>query len=50
MNFDKVLSIITWAAIAGLVILNADNFAKIVNAVGGTTTGYVTAVQGRPAA
>lgn len=50
MHPDRLLSILTWAGIAGLLILNADGAVKVINAIGGFATSYVTTVQGRPAA
>lgn len=47
MHPDRLLTILTWAGIAGLIILNADNAVKVFNSVGGFTTDYVKTVQGR---
>lgn len=47
MHPDRLLSILTWAGIAGLLILNADKAVKVINSVGGFATSYVMTVQGR---
>lgn len=46
MNFDKILSIVTMAALAGLVVLNADKAGQLINAIAGGTTQYIRALQG----
>ena len=43
---ERFLTIITGAAIAGLLILNASGTASVINALGGQAVGYVKAVQG----
>jgi hypothetical protein len=47
LDADKWLSIITGAAIAGLVVLNWDGATNIIKALGGVTVDYVRAIQGR---
>lgn len=47
MNFDRVLSIITMAALAGLVILNASQAETIIKSLSAASTSYISTVQGR---
>lgn len=47
MNFDKTLSIITVAAIVGLLILNYQGTVQVAQAVSSGTVDYIKAVQGR---
>ena len=47
MDFDKALTIVTFAGLFGLVILNFQGSTAVVNAIGGQTASYVKAVQGR---
>ena len=46
-DFNKTLSIITFAGIAGLVVLNYKGANALLHTVAGATTGYVKTVQGR---
>jgi hypothetical protein len=47
VNLDRILSILTWAGIAGLVVLNAGNATQLIDSLAKGATQYVTAVQGR---
>lgn len=47
MNFDRTLSIITGAALIGLLILNYNAAAAIFKGLSDASTGYIKAVQGR---
>jgi hypothetical protein len=47
MNFDRILSILTFAGVAGLVILNANGASEIIKALSGAANSYVATVQGR---
>ena len=46
-NINVWLTTITMAALAGLVVLNFQGSAQILNALGGNAVNYVKAVQGR---
>lgn len=47
MKFDSILSTITVAAIAGLVILNFQGSVAILKGASDAVNSYVSAVQGR---
>jgi nitrogen regulatory protein PII-like uncharacterized protein len=47
MNFNRTLSIVTMAGIAGLVVLNYKGANVLLHSVAGATTGYLKTVQGR---
>jgi hypothetical protein len=47
LDADRWLSIITGAAIAGLVVLQWNATTQIIKALGGVTVDYVRAVQGK---
>jgi len=47
MNFDKILSLVTMGALAGLVVLNADKASQLIAAVSAGASNYITALQGR---
>lgn len=46
-NFNRTLSLITMAGIAGLLVLNWRGANALLHTVAGATTGYVKTVQGR---
>lgn len=47
MNTDRLLSIVTFAALAGLFVLNYRGATEVIGAIGSSTVNYVKAVQGR---
>lgn len=47
MQFDKILSTVTAAALVGLVVLNWQGSTKLVQSIAGATVDYVSAIQGR---
>jgi hypothetical protein len=47
MNADRWLTVITTAAIAGLVILNYQGASELFKTLGGVAVNYVKVVQGR---
>ena len=47
MNADRILTILTGAGLAGLVILNAGNFNTVFNSIASNAISYVRTVQGR---
>jgi hypothetical protein len=46
-NFNRTLSLITMAGIAGLLVLNWRGSNALLHTVANATTGYVKTVQGR---
>lgn len=46
-NFNRTLSLVTMAGIAGLLVLNWKGANTLLHTVAGATTGYVRTVQGR---
>ena len=47
MNADRILTILTGAGLAGLVILNANGFNTVFNSIASNAISYVKTVQGR---
>ena len=47
MDFNRVLSVLTMAGLAGLVILNYQGASTLFSTLGSQATHYVSTVQGR---
>jgi len=46
-GFDRILSMITTAAVIGLIILNYKGSTAVIQATSAATVDYISAIQGR---
>lgn len=46
-GFDRILSMVTTAAIIGLIVLNYKGSTQVIQATSAATVDYISAIQGR---